>query len=288
MENEALLRVIMASLQNHPQKTTWFFWGRGGIGGGFISLRFPLTWAAEVWVAMHETGSFKLRVGQFSEFSCFRLPEISFTVDHQYLFWRWTKLLLGLSSRRKIKPAKVVTAEIGVFQDWSNPKTIQPNSWYFTGCPLMVLYWFRKGCVSLWISLCLVWQEHAVILCTDEGPVLNRNRWCINNTWTKHSSFRLRLWFFWYDFDIILEFTRFQHSADCWWICMNRNCLVQRSNCGSGCSSRWNMFMLFPIFLSIFRPLPATFLRKGEVLDGRGFFGQDSEWVALNTTQWSE
>lgn len=106
MENEALLRVIMASLQNHPQKTTWFFWGRGGIGGGFISLRFPLTWAAEVWVAMHETGSFKLRVGQFSEFSCFRLPEISFTVDHQYLFWRWTKLLLGLSSRRKIKPAK--------------------------------------------------------------------------------------------------------------------------------------------------------------------------------------
>ena len=125
---------------------------------------------------MHETWSFELRVGQFSEFSCFRLPEISFTVDHQYLFWRWTKLLLGLSSRRKIKPAKgrpsgfsmpgLKTAENWAFSDWSNPKTNRSNSWYFTGCPLMVLYWFSVQDVeSLWISLCLVWQEHVVKCC---------------------------------------------------------------------------------------------------------------------------
>lgn len=75
--------LIKGNLRIITQKTNWFFCGRGGIGGGFISLRFPLTWAAEVWVAMHETWSFELRVGQFS---CFRLPEISFTVDHHVPF----------------------------------------------------------------------------------------------------------------------------------------------------------------------------------------------------------
>lgn len=83
-------------------------------------------------------------------------------------------------------------------ENWGVSRLEQPED---NQIEFMIFHWMsldfsllvqKRMCITLDLRECLVWQEHSCDFMHRWGATLfSRNRWCIKNTWTKHSSFRL-------------------------------------------------------------------------------------------------